>query len=84
MKLKTRLAVTFFIITLAPVILICAAAYGLSNYQAKAFRKAYGLNEQIELRSANSMQIINRLTTEYQAQLRQALAEDSGRIEHKE
>ena len=84
MKLKTRLAVTFFIITLAPVILICAAAYGLSNYQAQAFRKAYGLNEQIELLSANSMQIFNRLTQKYQAQIRQSLDEDSGRFENTE
>ena len=84
MKLKTRLAVTFFIITLAPVILICAAAYGLSNYQAQAFRKAYGLNEQIELLSAHSMQIFNRLTQKYQAQIRQSLDEDSGRFENTE
>ena len=84
MKLKTRLAVTFFIITLAPVILICAAADGLSNYQAQAFRKAYGLNEQIELLSANSMQIFNRLTQKYQAQIRQSLDEDSGRFENTE
>ncbi len=84
MKLKTRLAVTFFFVTLAPVILICASAYGLLHYQAQAFQKAYGLNEQIELLSANSLQIFNRLTQKYQEAIRQSLDEDTGRFEDTE
>lgn len=83
MKLKTRLAVTFCIITLAPVILIVMGAYALSSYQAQSFRKAYGLNEQIELLSANSMQIFNRLTQKYQTAIRQSLEEDAGQFENR-
>lgn len=74
----------FFIISVAPVLLICAVVYGLTNYQANSFREAYGLNEQIDLISGNSMQIFNRLTQKYQQTIRQSLAEDPEKFQDPE
>ena len=70
MKIKTRLAIAFRTITVVPIMLIWVAVWGLSNYQMNAFRKAYGLTEQIDLFSGNSLQIFNRLTKAAQEEIR--------------
>ena len=62
MKIKTRLAIAFITITVVPIALIYIAVMGLVNYQGRSFQKNYGLNEQIDLLSGNSMQVFNRLT----------------------
>ena len=69
MKIKTRLAIAFLTITVVPIMLIWVAVWGLSNYQMNAFRKAYGLTEQIDLFSGNSLQIFNRLTKAAQEEI---------------
>lgn len=73
MKLRTRLAVAFLTITIVPIILIYMSVIGLSSYQMKSFRKAYGLTEQVDLFSGNSMQIFNRLTQQSQRDIREKL-----------
>lgn len=70
MKIKTRLAIAFLTITVVPITLIWVAVWGLSNYQMNAFRKAYGLTEQIDLFGGNSLQIFNRLTKASQEEIR--------------
>ena len=60
MKIKTRLAIAFITITVVPIVLIYIAVMGLVNYQGRSFQKNYGLNEQIDLLSGNSMQVFNR------------------------
>lgn len=70
MKIKTRLAVAFLTITIGPLLLIYLSVWGLSNYQMKAFKKAYGLTEQVDLLSGNSMRIFNRLTETSQEEIR--------------
>ncbi len=45
----------------------------LSNYQARSFSKEYGLTEQVDLFSGNSMQIFNRLTKRSQEDIRKTL-----------
>lgn len=73
MKIKTRLAVAFLTITVVPMLLIWLAVWGLGNYQMNAFRKAYGLTEQVDLFSGNSLQIFNRLTKPSQEIIRRDL-----------
>lgn len=73
MKLKTRLAVAFLTITIVPILLFYVAVVGLSSYQTQSFRKEYGLTEQVDLFSGNSLQIFNRLTKRYQEEIRQTL-----------
>ena len=81
MKLKTRLAVAFLTITIVPILLFYVAVVGLSSYQTQSFRKEYGLTEQVDLFSGNSLQIFNRLTKRYQEQIRQTLKDDPGLYE---
>ncbi|MBS6954552.1 MAG: HAMP domain-containing histidine kinase [Enterocloster asparagiformis] len=76
MKLKTRLAIAFLTITIVPILLFYVAVVGLSSYQTQSFRKEYGLTEQVDLFSGNSLQIFNRLTKRYQEEIRQTLKEN--------
>lgn len=76
MKIRTRLAVAFIIITVFPLIMIYLSVIALSNYQEKSFKEAYGLTEQIELLNGNSLQIFNRLTRQSQKDIRRTLDED--------
>ena len=52
MKLKTRLAVAFMIITIVPMILIFVSFFAINDHQARSFTKEYGLTEQVDLLSA--------------------------------
>ena len=81
MKLKTRLAVAFLTITIVPILLFYVAVVGLSSYQTQSFRKEYGLTEQVDLFSGNSLQIFNRLTKRSQEEIRQTLKDDPGLYE---
>lgn len=76
MRLKTRLGFAFITITVVPLLLIYLSVWGLSSYQMNAFRKAYGLSDQVDLLSGNSMQIFNRLTKVTQEAIREALQEN--------
>lgn len=71
MKLKTRLVVAFVTITLMPIFLIYMVVVGLSSYQTRAFNKEYGLTEQIDLFSGNSVQAFNRLTKRFEEQIKE-------------
>ena len=70
MKLKTRLAIAFLTITFVPMLLFYLTVLALSSYQARSFSKEYGLTEQVDLFSGNSMQIFNRLTKRSQEEIR--------------
>ena len=65
MKLRTRLAVSFLTVTVVPMLLIYMAFVGISGYQTEIIRKNYGLSEQIDLFSGNSMQMFNSFWSEF-------------------
>lgn len=77
MKLKMRLVIAFLTITVVPVALIYMSVLGLSNYQAKAFSKAYGISEQVDLFSGNFMDVFNRLTQKFQEQIQEELKKNT-------
>ena len=79
MKLRTRLAVAFLTITIVPMLLFYLLVLALSNYQTRSFTKEYGLMEQVDLFSGNSMQIFNRITKRSQEDIRNILDNDPGR-----
>lgn len=79
MKLRTRLAVAFLTITIVPMLLFYLLVLALSNYQTRSFTKEYGLTEQVDLFSGNSMQIFNRITKRSQEDIRNILDNDPGR-----
>ncbi len=73
MRLKTRLAVAFLIITIVPLMLFYVAVVGLTSYQTNSFKKEYQLTDNVDLFSGNSLQIFNRLTKRSQEEIRQTL-----------
>ena len=79
MKLRTRLAVAFLTITIVPMLLFYLLVLALSNYQTRSLTKEYGLTEQVDLFSGNSMQIFNRITKRSQEDIRNILDNDPGR-----
>lgn len=76
MRLRTRLAAAFLIITIVPLILFYLAVMGLSSYQTNSFKKEYQLTDNVDLFSGNSLQIFNRLTQRSQEEIRQTLKTD--------
>ena len=70
MRLKTRLAVAFLIITIVPLMLFYVAVVGLTSYQTNSFKKEYQLTDNVDLFSGNSLQIFNRLTKRSQEEIR--------------
>ena len=87
MKLKTRLAVAFMIITIVPMILIFVSFFAINDHQARSFTKEYGLTEQVDLLSGNSTQVFNRLTRRVQQAIweeldkKPELYEDTGHLD---
>ena len=84
MKLRTRLAVSFLTVTVVPMLLICMAILGLNSYQSNLIRKTYGLRNQTNLLSGNSMQVFNRLTEASQDKIRETMENDPGLFEDME
>mgnify|MGYP000700733575 CR=1 FL=1 len=84
MKIKTRLAIAFITITVVPIFLIYGAITALSNYQIRSFQKTYGLSEQVDLLSGNSMQVFNRLTINSQKKIRDIAMNEPDRLEDPE
>ena len=81
MKIKTRLAIAFITITVVPIFLIYAAITALSNYQIRSFQKTYGLSEQVDLLSGNSMQVFNRLTINTEKKIREVAGTEPEKLE---
>ena len=69
MKIKTRLAIAFLIITVVPISLIYLAMVMLNNYQGKMFSQTYGLSEEVDLTAGGSIRIFNRLTESIQREI---------------
>lgn len=76
MKIKTRLAIAFVTITVVPLCLFYLSVVLVTNYQREAFSRSYGLNEQVDLSSANTVQVFDRLTRNNQQDIRRALDKD--------
>ena len=68
----------FLTITIVPMLLFYLLVLALSNYQTRSFTKEYGLTEQVDLFSGNSMQIFNRITKRSQEDIRNTLDNDPG------
>lgn len=71
MKIKTKLIITFFTITVVPIVLIYIAIISLSNYQGKVFSKTYGIKEEVDLASGASIRVFSHLTASIQGEIDQ-------------
>ena len=63
------------------MMLIGVSFWGLSTYQRDAFRKAYGLSEQVDLLYSNSVQVFNRLTRSSQEEIKKEIQENPDQFE---
>lgn len=80
MKLKTKLLIAFFTITLVPVLMVSAVVVALGNYQVRSIEKAYGISGDIDILTGNSVQIFNRLTRKIQQEIQVTIKEDPGQL----
>ncbi len=80
MKIKTRLAIVFVAITVGPLCVFGLVFMLLVNHQMAEFSRSYGLTEQVDLLSSNTVQVFNRLTRSDQEAIRQALDTDPDRF----
>ena len=69
MKIKTKLLLTFFTITVVPIALIYISIRGLSTYQERVFSETYGITEQIDLTAGASIRLFNHLTESIQKEI---------------
>ncbi|MEY8338617.1 HAMP domain-containing sensor histidine kinase [Lachnospiraceae bacterium 62-35] len=84
MKLRTRLAIAFLTVTVVPMLLMYMAFMGLSDYQTRSIRRNYGLSEQIDIFSGNSIQMFNQLTRQLQWEIRERMEEQPELFENHE
>ena len=69
MKIRTKLVITFFTITVVPIVLIYMAIVGLNTYQNRVFRETYGLTEQVDLSAGASIRLFSHLTEAAQKEI---------------
>ena len=77
MKIRTRLAIAFILITVGPLCLFYLAFMVLTNYQIKEFSRVYGLTEQLDILASNPVQVFNRLTRSNQKEIQNTLQENA-------
>lgn len=69
MKIRTRLAIAFLIITVVPISLIFMAITTLNNLQGKIFSETYGVKERVDLTSGASIRVFSHMTESIQAEI---------------
>lgn len=76
MKIRTRLAIAFLIITVLPITLIYLVIMTLYNYQGKTFSENYGITEKVDLSSGVSIRVFNHLTEAIQQEIDSQIERD--------
>ncbi|MGN0512963.1 MAG: ATP-binding protein [Lachnospiraceae bacterium] len=69
MKLRTRLKITFFTITIVPLILISAMAWVLLSYQARNINSDYGIEDANVQSVANTIEIATKISNKILSEL---------------
>lgn len=81
MKLKTRLLIAFFTITLVPIFLVSAVVVAVGNFQVKSIEKSYGIHGDVDLLSGNNVQVFNKLTQKIQRDIQETLKKNPEKME---
>lgn len=76
MKIRTRLAIAFLIITVLPITLIYLVIMTLYNYQGKTFSENYGITEKVDLSSGVSIRVFSHLTEAIQQEIDSQIERD--------
>ncbi len=81
MKTRTRLTIAFLIVTVIPILFIFLAFYGFRAHQERLFQRSYELTDQVDFMTANSVQVFNRLTSNAQEEIREAVKENADQFD---
>ena len=80
MKIRTRLAIAFLIITVVPISLIYMAVMTLNTYQTKLFSETYGVDGEIDLSAGSSIRIFSHLTETIQLEIDREIGKSADRF----
>lgn len=75
MKLKTRLIIAFFIITLVPLTMTGLALLGVGNYQMRAIEEKYGIEDVNYKSIANTLSIISEAVSKDWSEIQDTMKE---------
>ncbi len=81
MKLKTRLILAFFTITLMPIILSAMMIFVLGRFSLSTIEETYGLQGTSMETLSNSVQVISRVTEKHYEELRDVIRRDPDQME---
>lgn len=84
LKLRTRLAVTFLVIVMLPILLICISFFGIGKYQMKAVEKVFGVEGDIYDIMSNSVKIYSKGTDQIYGDMEKDLKKDVSCLEERE
>ncbi|NBH84644.1 sensor histidine kinase [bacterium C-53] len=84
MKLRTRLIITFLVIVILPIFLICITFFGIGQYQIKAVEKAFGIEGDIYDLLSNSVKVYSKGTAKIYDKMQEDLKEDPTCFEQKD
>ncbi len=76
MKLRTRLIIAFFTITLLPIILSASMIFVLGRFSLSSIEKTYGIQGTTVETLSNSVQVLSRVTEQHYAELYAVIMED--------
>lgn len=83
MKLKTKLIIVFFAITILPVAIMLTSFWTFTYLQMQEIQRYYGAEISGYEGLSNSVQILSRLTTDVYKSLEEAATNDPGSFEYK-
>ena len=81
MKLKTKLAVSFLGIVLAPILLVWISVTVMEHFQIRALREIYGIEDADSFYSSDSLQLFNALTQSMREEVERGMGEDTATLE---
>ncbi len=81
MKLKTKLAVSFLGIVLAPILLVWISVTVMEHFQIRALREIYGIEDADSFYSSDSLQLFNALTQSMREEVERVMGEDTATLE---
>lgn len=84
MKLRTRLIITFLVIVMLPILLICITFFGIGQYQIKAVEKAFGIEGDFYDILSNSVKVYSKGTAKIYDKMEEDLQQSSFCFEEKD
>ncbi|MCI9132562.1 MAG: HAMP domain-containing histidine kinase [Lachnospiraceae bacterium] len=81
MKLKTKLLISFLVIILMPLSMICLAFVGFGGYQLSTLEKSFGVEDADYETFSNSTLVLSKMTKSAYLSLQEQAGKDTGAFE---